>query len=92
MAIMQRLMVCVRAMNICVMHTEGDVINDLPHILMMMNLIISHKEWSGQNWTGRTRSATTVVTVAQLLYLKCMHVLVETSIYVDISTYVLLLM
>ena len=37
-----------------------------------------------------------VVTVAQLLYLKCMHVLVETSIYVacyshrGISTYVLL--
>ena len=59
MAIMRRLTVCVRATNVCVTHTEGDVINNLPHPLMMMNLIILRKKWSGQNRTGRTGSAAT---------------------------------
>ena len=61
MAIMRRLTVCVRATNVCVMHTEGDVINNLPHPLMMMNLIILRKKWSGQNWTGRTSFAATAL-------------------------------
>ena len=26
--------VCVRGMNACIMHTEGDVINNLPHPLI----------------------------------------------------------
>ena len=50
MAIMRRSTVCVRATNACVTHTEGDVINDLPHPLMMMNLIILRK--SGPAKTG----------------------------------------
>ena len=41
--IMRRSTVCVRATNACIMHTEGDVINNLPHPLMIMNLFILHK-------------------------------------------------
>ena len=67
MAIMRRLTVCVRATNVCVTHTEGDVINNLPHPLMMMNLIILRKKWSGQNRTGRTGSAATVHCRVRLL-------------------------
>ena len=33
----------VHGTNACIMHTEDDVINNLPHPLMMMNLIILHK-------------------------------------------------
>ena len=59
MAIMRRSKVCVRATNACVMHTKGDVINNLSHPLMIMNLIILCKKWSGQNRTGQTGSAAT---------------------------------
>ena len=59
MVIMRRSTVCVCTMSACVTHTEGDVINDLPYPLMMINLIILRKKWSGQNWTGQTGSAAT---------------------------------
>ena len=59
---MRRLTVSVHATNVCVTHTEGDVINNLPHPQMMMNLIFLRKKWSGQNRTGRTGSAATAHT------------------------------
>ena len=45
--------VCVRGTNTCITHAEGDVINNLPHPIMMTNLLICTN--SGLTKTGLTR-------------------------------------